>query len=83
MNAKPSHQIPAEARLMRTASELGSLGAQAARYSRMGTGKICTLVAPTDCHWDPAVAPPKCEEPIATPRTRAQAPMKTAESPSG
>jgi len=52
----------------RTASELGSLGAQAARYSRMGAGKICTLVAPTDCHWDPAVAPPKCAEPIATPR---------------
>lgn len=55
----------------RTASELGSLAAQAAHHSRLGAGKICTLVAPTDCHWDPAVAPPDCAAQPAAPRASA------------
>jgi acetolactate synthase I/II/III large subunit len=42
----------------RNASELGLLAAQAAQHARMGAGKICTLIAPTDCQWDPALAPP-------------------------
>ena len=56
----------------RTASDLGSLGAQAARYAGTGAGKICTLVAPTDCHWDPAVAPPVYSEPVTTPKASAE-----------
>jgi len=42
----------------RNASELGALAAQAAQFARTGAGKICTLIAPTDCQWDPALAPP-------------------------
>ena len=52
----------------RNASDLGVLGAEAARYSRLGAGKICTVVAPTNCHWDPAVAPPIPTGPIETPK---------------
>ena len=55
----------------RTASDLGVLGAQAARYARLGAGKICTLVAPTNCQWDPALAPPAPLEPLTTPRVSA------------
>jgi len=39
----------------KSASDLGVLGALAARYARIGAGKICTVIAPTNCHWDPAV----------------------------
>ena len=42
----------------RNASELGVLAAQAAQQARAGAGRICTLIAPTDCQWDPALAPP-------------------------
>lgn len=52
----------------KSASDLAVLGAEAARYSRMGSGKICTVIAPTNCHWDPAVAPPTPAAPIATPK---------------
>jgi len=53
----------------KSASDLAVLGALAARYSRIGSGKICTVVAPTNCHWDPAVAPPVPAEPMSTPKT--------------
>ena len=56
----------------KSASDLGVLGAKAARYSRMGAGKICTVVAPTNCHWDRAVAPPTPAGPLETPRTSFQ-----------
>ncbi len=52
----------------KSASELGILGATAARYAMTGSGKICTLIAPTNCHWDPAPGAPVMEAPIATPR---------------
>jgi acetolactate synthase-1/2/3 large subunit len=42
----------------RTADELGVLAALAANHARTGAGKICTLIAPTNCQWDPALAPP-------------------------
>ena len=42
----------------KSASELGLLGAEAARIAMSGSGKICTLVAPTNCHWDPAPGAP-------------------------
>jgi acetolactate synthase I/II/III large subunit len=56
----------------KSASDLALLGAQAARYSQTGAGKICTIIAPTDCHWDPAVAPPVPTKPIETPKVSAQ-----------
>jgi acetolactate synthase-1/2/3 large subunit len=56
----------------KSASDLAVLGALAARYSRLGAGKICTVVAPTNCHWDPAVAPPVPAPPLETPRVSSQ-----------
>jgi acetolactate synthase-1/2/3 large subunit len=56
----------------KSASDLAVLGAMAARYSRLGAGKICTVVAPTNCHWDPAVAPPVPAPPIETPKVSPQ-----------
>ena len=53
----------------RSASELAVLGAFAAHYCSTGAGKICTLIAPTNCHWEAAVAPPVATEPMQTPRT--------------
>lgn len=53
----------------KTADELGMLGAHAARQAKVGAGNICTIVAPTNCHWDPAVAPPSSTEPISAPKT--------------
>jgi acetolactate synthase I/II/III large subunit len=44
----------------------------AARYCRIGAGKICTVVAPTNCHWDPAVAPPVPAPPLETPKVSPQ-----------
>src|SRR6202051_4539059 len=40
----------------RSASHLGELGAEAAALAK--TGKVCTIVAPTNCHWDAANPPP-------------------------
>ena len=40
----------------RSASHLGELGAEAAALAK--TGKVCTIVAPTNCHWDEANPPP-------------------------
>src|SRR5450830_669673 len=50
----------------RSASDLAVLGALATRYARMGAGKICTIVAPSNYSLDPAVAPPAPGEPMAT-----------------
>jgi acetolactate synthase I/II/III large subunit len=40
----------------RSASHLGALGAEAAALAK--TGKVCTIVAPNDYHWDDATPPP-------------------------
>jgi len=56
----------------KSASDLAVLGAMAARYSRLGSGKICTVIAPTNCSWDPAVAPPLPAPPIETPKVSPQ-----------
>jgi acetolactate synthase I/II/III large subunit len=56
----------------KSASDLAVLGALAARYSRIGAGKICTVIAPTNCHWDPAVAPPVPAAPMETPKVSPQ-----------
>ena len=56
----------------KSASDLAVLGALAARYARIGAGKICTVIAPTNCHWDPAVAPPVPGGPMETPKVSPQ-----------
>jgi acetolactate synthase I/II/III large subunit len=56
----------------KSASDLAVLGALAARYSRIGAGKICTVIAPTNCHWDPAVPPPVPAGPMETPKVSPQ-----------
>jgi len=50
----------------RSASDLAVLGATAARDAK--SGSICTVVAPTDCHWEPAAAPPAPLAPLSLPR---------------
>jgi acetolactate synthase-1/2/3 large subunit len=52
----------------KSASELAMLGAEAARTAMMGSGRICTLIAPTNCHWDPAPGAPVIDTPVSTPR---------------
>jgi len=56
----------------KSANDLAVLGAVAARYCRIGAGKICTVIAPTNCHWDPAVAPPVPAPPLETPKVSPQ-----------
>jgi acetolactate synthase-1/2/3 large subunit len=55
----------------RTASQLAVLGAVAARDAK--TGRVCTVVAPTDCHWDPAGAVPAPLPPVELPRVSREA----------
>ncbi|MDM0106554.1 acetolactate synthase large subunit [Variovorax sp. J22R24] len=62
----------------KSASDLAVLGALAARYSRIGAGKICTLIAPTNCHWDPAVAPPVVAGAMETPKVSPEAIQEVA-----
>jgi acetolactate synthase-1/2/3 large subunit len=52
----------------KSASELAVLGAEAARVAMMGSGRISTLIAPTNCHWDPAPGAPVIDAPMPTPR---------------
>jgi acetolactate synthase-1/2/3 large subunit len=63
----------------KSASDLGVLAAMAARYARIGSGKICTLVAPTNCHWDRSAGAPVAEEPISTPRVAPETVAETVE----
>jgi acetolactate synthase-1/2/3 large subunit len=60
----------------RSASELALLAAMAARDAK--TGSICTVVAPTDCHWEPATAPPAPLEPLLLPRASTDAVAEVA-----
>jgi acetolactate synthase-1/2/3 large subunit len=55
----------------KSASELALLGVLAVRHAQ--GGKVCTVVAPTNCHWDPAVAPPVPLAPLQRPRTAPEA----------
>ena len=50
----------------RSASQLGELGVEAAAFAK--TGKICTIVAPTNCHWEEASPPPALIAQLALPR---------------
>src|SRR5258708_25319734 len=56
----------------KSSNDLAVLGALATRSSRIGAGKICTVIAPTNCHWDPAVAPPVPAPPLETPKVSPQ-----------
>ena len=55
----------------RNATELGELGAEAAALAK--TGRICTIVAPTNCHWDEANPPPVFSAPLQRQKTSAEA----------
>ena len=59
----------------RSASELGELGARAAALAK--TGKVCTIVAPTNRHWEDANPPPVMPAPTGFPRV-ADAAVSTA-----
>lgn len=50
----------------RSASELGELGARAAALAK--TGKVCTIVAPTNRHWEDANPPPALQPQPGNPR---------------
>ena len=50
----------------RSASELGELGARAAALAK--TGKVCTIVAPTNRHWEDANPPPAMPAAVGFPR---------------
>ena len=52
----------------KSAGEMGLLGAEAARYAMTGSGRISTLIAPTNCHWDPAPEAPVMAAAMPTPR---------------
>jgi acetolactate synthase-1/2/3 large subunit len=59
----------------RSASELGALGAHAAALA--STGKICTVIAPTNRHWEEANPPPAMPAAAGLPRV-AEAAVATA-----
>ncbi|TDG12839.1 acetolactate synthase large subunit [Seongchinamella unica] len=52
----------------RSAAEMGILGAEAVSQAMIGSGRISTLIAPTDCHWDPAPDAPQAVAPAPTSR---------------
>lgn len=56
----------------KSANDLATLGTLATQYARLGAGKICTVIAPTDCHWDPAMAPPIVVRPMESPKISEQ-----------
>ncbi len=55
----------------RSASQLGELGAQAAAIAK--TGKICTIVAPTNRHWEDANPPPSIKTGAVFPQVATEA----------
>ena len=61
----------------RSASHLGELGAEAAALAK--TGKVCTIVAPNDYHWEDAAAPPAPPPPSRRPRAAAESIARAAE----
>lgn len=66
------------AREAKSASDLAVLGALACSYARIGAGKICTVIAPTNCHWDPATEPPVTVNPFEAPKVSLQTIAETA-----
>ena len=60
----------------RSATNLGELGAEAAALAK--TGKICTIVAPTNWHWDDANPPPIVPASPGRPKTAAEAIARAA-----
>ena len=55
----------------RSASNLGELGAEAAALAK--TGKICTVIAPTNWHWEEANPPPIVPASPGRPKTATEA----------
>jgi acetolactate synthase-1/2/3 large subunit len=52
----------------KSAAEMGMLGAEAISQAMTGSGRISTLIAPTNCHWDPAPDAPQSLQYAPTPR---------------
>ncbi len=42
------------------------------RYAMIGSGKFCIVIAPTNCHWDPAPPAPEVGDPITSPKVAAK-----------
>ncbi len=63
----------------KSAAELATLGAEAVRCARFGSGRISTLIAPTNCHWDPAPDAPLADSPIPALRVSPEAVAATAQ----
>ena len=63
----------------KSAADLAVLAEMAARYALIGSGKICTVIAPTNCHWDPAPGPPAVGEAITAPKVSTDTVAATAE----
>lgn len=74
-----AHAVSHWVREAKSAADLSVLAGAAVRYAMIGSGKVCTLIAPTNCHWDAAPAPPTGEEPIATPKVPAETIAATAQ----
>ena len=55
----------------RSASNLGELGAEAAALAK--TGKVCTVIAPTNWHWEEADPPPLVPASPGRPKTAPEA----------
>ncbi|WP_406698057.1 acetolactate synthase large subunit [Singulisphaera sp. Ch08] len=55
----------------RSGSHLGELGAEAAALAK--TGKVCTIVAPNDSHWEDATPPPIPPSPSGRPQVAPEA----------
>ena len=60
----------------RSGSHLGELGAEAAALAK--TGKVCTIVAPNDSHWEDASPPPSRPAPSGRPRVAPEAIARAA-----
>jgi acetolactate synthase I/II/III large subunit len=60
----------------RSASNLGELGAEAAALAK--TGKVCTVIAPTNWHWEEADPPPRVPGSPGRPKTDPEAIARAA-----
>lgn len=66
-------------REVKSADEMGVLGAEAINNSMLGCGRISTLIAPTDCHWEEAPDAPQILQKFVTPRVSSDAIEKASE----
>jgi acetolactate synthase-1/2/3 large subunit len=63
----------------KSAADLAVLGVEAVRNARTGAGRISTLIAPTNCHWDPAPDAPVADATAPVLRVSPAAVAETAQ----